>query len=420
MKATLRRYIQFPLPQVGGLFRSGGLLLAAHSIRGVAALATMLLLSWQVPVGDVGLFAFAQNYFLWGALLAECGVAISTCRRLSVASVDDQPRIYTSFLVLFAMVAAGFTVVTLAAAPWIGKISDLPVAPILVTCAIPGIGVLWQAALREILPGLRAVRQIALLEAGPWLLCIAILSASRFGLFHLTASRAVLAFTCSLSLITIVTSFLLHFRFQPNRADVQQTIRVVKSFGLHVYVGRLVGTGGFILDIPLIGVLTHDSKALALYALAKSLAAPLGLIGQSISTSLFRELATSSRVPRYAIVISFTLCLAATLGYAVLGQLAITFLLPPAYHGIGPYLAVWVLCFAVQSQYQLPTAWLRARGHGKSMRSLAIIFGLVAAFGYIVLIPFAGVMGAAIAACLASIFWLVASIVFYRKLRVEQ
>lgn len=395
-------------------------MLGAHAVRGIAALATMLLLSWQVPVGDVGLFAFAQNYFMWGALLAECGVAISTCRRLSIAKIDDQPRIYSSFLLLFALLAAVFTLITIIAAPWLGELSGLPVTPILVICAIPGIGVLWQASLREILPALTAVRHIALLEAGPWLLCIAILSASKFGLFQLTALTAVLAFTCSLSIVTILTSFLLRFPFQPRRKDVRETIRVANSFGLHVYLGRLVGTGGFILDIPLIGILTHDSKPLALYALAKSLAAPLGLIGQSISTYLFRDLATSPQLPRYAIVVSFGLCLAATLGYVAFAPLAITFLLPPAYHAIVPYLAIWVISFAVQSQYQLPTAWLRARGHGKSMRMLALIFGGVAAIGYIVLIPLAGVMGAAIAACLASLFWLLGSIFFYRKFRVPK
>jgi O-antigen/teichoic acid export membrane protein len=180
-----------------------------------------------------------------------------------------------------------------------------------------------------------------------------------------------------------------------------------------VYGSRLVSTGGFILDIPLLALFLHDTHAIAFYSMAKSLSAPLAVVGQSISTALFRQFAGADRIGRNVIVMVSATTLVLAIGYIVLARPIIHFLLPPTYSAIYGYLMLWTVTTCLQSLYQLPTNYLQAQGMGGTLGILSASFGLSAALGYVLLIPRFGIWGACISALIAVAIWTGGSWFFY-------
>jgi O-antigen/teichoic acid export membrane protein len=147
--------------------------------------------------------------------------------------------------------------------------------------------------------------------------------------------------------------------------------------------------------------------------MAKSLSAPLAVVGQSISTALFRQFAGADRIGRNVIVMVSATTLVLAIGYIVLARPIIHFLLPPTYSAIYGYLMLWTVTTCLQSLYQLPTNYLQAQGMGGTLGILSASFGLSAALGYVLLIPRFGIWGACISALIAVAIWTGGSWFFY-------
>lgn len=386
---------------------------AAQIIRGGLALVVVTLASHLLPISEFGVFSFVQNFFLWIALFVEMGIGSAAARVLSLEPESEWNKTLSAFTLVFGAISLVASLLIFVCAGLTAKFFHLPLRETLMACALPGLGVLWLTALRLLLPSLERARAIAFLEAAPWaIMCLAIIL---IGPHARTAMAFSLIFVSSYLVSIVGLMFSLLRAFRPDWAEVRSLLRVGKSFGLAVYGSRLVSTGGFILDIPLLALFLHDTKAIAFYSMAKSLSAPLAVVGQSIATALFRRFAGAARIGRNAILMVCGVTAVLALGYIALAKPVIHLLLPPAYQGIYGYLMLWTLTTSLQSLYQLPTNYLQAQGKGGTLGLLSASFGISAALSYLMLIPRFGVWGACMSALIAVAIWTVGSWFFYAR-----
>lgn len=400
------------------LLKSSAWIYGAQISRGVLMLVVVTIASRVLTTDDFGIFSFIQNFFVWTALVAELGFAIATARILTQSDIADRRIYLDAFIGTFitlSCIGAGLIYI---ASDFVGSLFALRVGPGLALCALSGTGVLWLTALREVLPAMEKSRTIAVLEAAPWVLVL--IGIVTVGSSVATGEFFALIYTSSYFLVAIAILWQLGFSGRVSAGALRTLFCEVRAFGQSVYWARLVGTGGFILDVPLLAYFTGDATAVAFYAMAKALTTPLAMIGQSMSTAMFYRFSRSARVPMQVILIVFAATTLGGLGYLVLGELLIRLVLPEQYGVIFPYMMIWVLTAWLQSLYQLPTMFLRARGYGKSIRNLAMIFGAAGAILYFALIPQWQVLGACFAALFAAAIWTGGSWFIYLQKRTER
>ena len=412
--------VRFRMPQLDGLrlptFITGAAwIYGGQMVRGGFTLIVAAVGARLLSVQDYGLFSFTISFFSWVALLVEGGVATSSARLISLTERREWDGLMSAFATIFMLLAGSAAIaITLGAGP-LARLFGLPVETILRVCAVPGIGIMWLTSLRILLPAVDRPRLIAYLEAAPWIITTAALCTVGLWL------RSALAFSFFFTLANLVSGLWVVFSIarirRPEGAEIRKTLHQMRIFGFAMYGARLVSTGGFIMDVPLLALFLHDTRLVAYYSMSKSLAAPLAIVGQSISTALFRKFAASDRVDRKVMILVLASTLALAAAYVVASPLVVAVVLPKTYAPIVPYLLIWVATMTFQSLYQPPMMFLQAHGRGRSLALLSFLFGLTAVVGYATLIPRLQVTGACLAALMAVLVWTAGSWLIYLRYR---
>lgn len=406
--------------EVQGLLLSSGGLFFGQVIGVGAAFVSYMLVARLLGAEDFGRFMFLYAVLTYTAMFFDVGTSVAAGRLLALShDTAEQQQIVGTWLTLFCLLSFVYAATLLLGAFLIDRIVPFHVGRILSFCALPAIGFPWYSAVREILPGLGAHRTLSFLYVAPWGGFLIGLGALKlYGQTSLLAVTLLLT-TCFL-IAGVVVSLTLKPRASWQRLWDSAVWNETKRFGFHAYLGRLVGTGTYQLDTPLIAFFGRDPTSVGFYGLAKGMAAPIAWLTGSIGVASYRRLAISKRLPRQTIQLGMFLLLIACPVVCLVGRPVVSGLLPHSYAGVLPLLYAWVGVAFVQGSYQLPNLFLSAHGEGLILRKMAIWFSAANLILNFSLIPIWGAMGATLASGGAYLVWLTLCIFYYNRVTREE
>ena len=394
---------------------SSSLLFVGQVLGMVAAFLSYLLVARLLGAQDFGRFMFLYSVFTYIGMFFEAGTSIATGRLLALSNdQSEQQQLVGTWLALFGGLAATYCATLLLSVFWIDRVFQFHVGRTLAFCSLPAIGLPWQNALREILQGLGAHLRLCFLLVAPWSFFLLGLSALKLsGQFSLFSVALLL--TASFFLTGLVISITLKPKLPRQGMRGSPVWNETKRFGVHAFVGRLMGTGTYQLDTPLIAFFVRDPASVGFYGLAKGMTAPIALLTWSMGVASYRKLANVRRLSRETIWLGTLLLLTACLGMGLLGKPIVLGLLSKGYSGVLPLLYLWIGVAFIQGSYQFPNIFLSARGEGVILRTMAIWFSIANLILNFSLIPLWGTIGATIASGSAYLLWLTLCIFYYSR-----
>lgn len=369
--------------------------------------------------GQFGQFTFVQSFLAYFGLFFEFGVSIAAGRLLALSRDREQRAdLCGAWLVVFSFIAMAYVVIIALASQCVDQIFHLGVRSALVVCIVPAVGMPLQTALREILQGRGSMLLLGILNILPWACFLVGLGVLGLRGMNSVVSVALAYFT-SLFATTVAISIALRPQFHHLKEQVSRILAETRSFGVHVFLARVVGVGTFQLDSPMIAYFTQDATAVGFYGLAKGIVAPISMLSRSLGIVLFPDLATSMRLPAKLVRANLLWLISACGTLCLLAKPLITVFFSAEYMDMLPMLYVWTAIAFIQGAFQLPNLFLNAQGQGRTLRNMAIWYAIANVVLNISLIPLLGAMGASIASGGAYSLWLMLCILYYRHTTSE-
>jgi O-antigen/teichoic acid export membrane protein len=218
------------------------------------------------------------------------------------------------------------------------------------------------------------------------------------------------------SLILIVW---LHPRLVDLRARLRQLLRETREYGFAIYIGRLLSTGTYNMDVLMLGALTN-AEAVALYTLAAAVARISLLPVVGATAALFPRMAREARIDPRWVQLSAACGIAGVIVLAIAGEFLIELVFSSRYVDAAQYLVPLALAEACRGVTMVYNTYLSAQAQGKALRDAGIILtgsNLILNFA---LIPPFGAAGAAWASFAALVANLIAHLVYYRRSLAER
>jgi O-antigen/teichoic acid export membrane protein len=387
----------------------------AYLIGGGVSYLLALFLARRLGPESFGELSFAINTVTLSALVFECGWSIGAGRRMAVENDPGKIReLAGAVLLVVLLLGLVYWLCLEATAGWIDLLFGSNVRTIVHANGPLLIGFLAAYMLRQISEWAHLVAGMAIFQTLPWLIYLSIAAVgARLG--WLTSQTAIRAYAIGTIVSSLVVALLLRPDFRNIRGSLSQIRTQVSTFGLHIYLNRLIGTGAFMLDIPIL-MYFHGRQEVSLYAVSKTLAAPVALLSTSMGDIVARDMARQKEIsPRLIRINAACLLLAGGL-MAIAGPLLVRWFFSNSYEPAIPMLYVQLAAVVIAGLYMPYNRFLVAQGKGKLVLRLSIIFALSNLVSMALLIPHLGGIGATWANISVNAVWLLMCYGSYRHL----
>jgi O-antigen/teichoic acid export membrane protein len=185
---------------------------------------------------------------------------------------------------------------------------------------------------------------------------------------------------------------------RPIFARLRERIELIRAdardYGRSIYVGRVLSTASYNVDILLVGLLA-DAEAVAFYALAKALAYGVGLPGLGGAAALFPRMARAARLAPRWIWLAAGVGGAGALLLALVASPLIDLVYGPEFAGAAALVLPLALAEAMRGVAGFPNQFFNAHGEGRAIRRVGIVFTVTNLIANLALIPPFGAEGAA-------------------------
>lgn len=220
----------------------------------------------------------------------------------------------------------------------------------------------------------------------------------------------------------ILVIFFIMRSFQPSFRNLHANLKRVwnknKDYGFHLYLGQLADKSTYRLDGILISYFVNTMQ-LGFYNLATALASPISMFSQALSTSLFRDFASRTRLSRkiiYPNVVWLALC---TAGLILLGGTIVRLLFGQRFVDTNYLIAPLAITCFFQGLYQPYNMFLAAQGKGRWLKNISIVQAVFNLLGNVIFIYHMGAFGAAIASLIAAAIAYGGHLFYYKKLEKQ-
>ncbi len=388
------------------------LLLGSHGARLAGLIACQAILVRCAGETQLGHFSYFVGVFTLLGTLADLGIGPTAAKEVAEAPSDSQARACAAAmrrklvipLLVYLVLAIGSAFVAS------NTMSESLFWPG-VWGSLLGAGFAIQVPLRDLLSGKRDLVGMAVLNSVPFF-------TSAVGI-SLLAWASLLSVGTSIIIVTTahtMTCLVLLQRAVGGAAATENALAEFESarrrYGWGVSVGRIVGLGAFLLDVPILGFFWEGH--LAAYAAIKTVSQPFAVASTIVSRMVFRKLVSATFIPKRYQILNLFQAMASGTCLLLLGFPAIRFIyvMDP-----GPLrLALMAQATAVVANviYSMYNTYLGAQGRGRLLGVGGVGFGLVSLITNCVLIPWRGVEGACLANAICNTSWLVFCLICYK------
>ncbi len=364
-----------------------------------------------------GDFKFINNVFGFLATISTLGLFVTGSQVLAPLPAESgkRDRLVGALLSVAGVISAAFVAVSIVFAfvePAIFS-TDLK-WEILLFSPLVAVSV-FQPCLENIYQGENKIHEFSLFRILP----PAVFLLALLGLSVTTKLNLPLTLGLQLAAMGGTTAFFLwrlRPKFSENGTYRKELWTANKEYGWQVYIGMLSNVATAYLSTFMISYFL-DNTNVGYFSLAVTLTMPLTQISSVVGTTYFKDFASDDELPGnvtramggvaavtlilFLLLIRPVVLLVYTRQFEQVIFLSQIISVGAVLHGVGDYY----------------NRFLGAHGRGKELRNGAFVVGFVNVFGYLLLIRFYGIAGAAVARMLASSTYCAMMVWYYRSFR---
>lgn len=219
---------------------------------------------------------------------------------------------------------------------------------------------------------------------------------------------AVASIVASAILLAVVSIALVWVRFRPRLRIEFRFLRLAVSYGFRAWIGTLASRASIRLDQFVVGFV-ESPGALGIYRIAVMIAEMLWMVPDAVNIPLFNRVSrTASLKERVDVVSRSHRLLIAVVTVLALAMFAVCWWAIPLVLGVEYIDARWLLGLLIPGAVALVTPrflgmFFNASGKPEKASFIQVVGAIASLVGYLTLIPWLGVSGAAIATSIAYI-----------------
>ena len=380
----------------------------------VVGFVSNMLLAKQMGASDFGIYSLSLAIIIFISIFFEFGYFSSASKMLANNhDINLEKKIFGVSILIVSVIAILFLLFTLFASFLLDMVFGDKIGYIIRISSFISWSFVIPFFMELILKGSNHITYLAGFNIFSKILFVIFLFILFF-LDKLTPLNALLSFSASYAFAFVIYVFLL----QPNFGDIKNILKNInaenKSYGIHIYIGRVVDVSTYNIDKLLIGYFI-GSKDVGFYGLANSMATPINSLSNAMSSTMFKTLANSSKIPFSVLKANLAWVLLAFVLVNALGYLIINFYLKKEYSDVLLLLFLMSIAVCFQALYQPYNAWISGHGYGKYLKQMSFKMAIVNCVGNIILIPFIGTIGAVLTSIIGMFYYFCASVLCYNR-----
>lgn len=393
--------------------RQAGLNAFSTGLTSLLAAAATALVARHLTADSFGTYQFAVSFLLFAAIFFEFGLGLPAARIAARSSPEDRPAVIGAALTVFGPVCLSFAVAVLALSFATDSVFNVDAGSALRATAALAIVYPFQFLSLQLASGADRLHVYSVTSALSNAMFVAALAVVGLRDGNLTIETALWLRAGGLGIGSLLFVLWVGPRALALRSRIGELLRESRDYGFAIYLGRLLSTGTYNMDVLMLGALA-DARAVGLYALAGALARVSLLPVIGATSALFPRMVHQPKIDPRALQLAGAAGIVGVLVLGLAGSELIDLIFSSRYHEATRYLVPLALAEACRGVTLVYNTHLSAHAEGRALRNAgAILTGsnLVLNFA---LIPEFGASGAAWASFAALVINLVAHIVYYR------
>lgn len=388
---------------------------AASLLATIAGGIGTVVVARLMSVGHYAVFSFSNSVLGLLSMFFEFGLLVPVSRRLPLVERAERREILSAATLVLCILATAFSVTVYGASYVVDEAFTVHAGHALRVSAIVSAGWALTQGCLMLAQGVGRLGSYSVALLGSKLLFLAGLGV--LAIMNLRFTPAVTLIVESVTLALPFVVLLVRLRpgsFSGGVAQLPRLFREAREYGLAVYVGRVLSSGTYNMDVLMVGWFASASSV-AFYTLAGSVALPVSLLPTGLAMALFGDMARKPRLQRRWLVV----VAATSVGGVVLaGALAYPFVhiaLGRRYSSVVVLVPILALAQGINGFTRVFNTYLWAHGRGSELRTASIALAVSNVALNFALIPAFGAAGAAWASVLALVINLAFHVRFYRQ-----
>ena len=377
----------------------------------VVGFVSNMLLAKQMGATNFGIYSLSLAIITFISIFFEFGYFSSASKMLANNhDINLEKKIFGTSIIIACTLSAFFIVFALVISFLLGKIFSDEIGRIIRISSFISWSFVIPFFMELILKGSNHIGYLAGFNIFSKILFVVFLSLL-FIFERLTPLNTLLSFSLSYAVAFAIYAYML----RPNFSGFFEIFRAINSenkrYGMHVYVGRVIDVSTYNIDRLLIGYFM-GSKDVGFYGLANSMATPINSLSTAMSSTMFKTLANSSKIPPAVLKANLAWVFLAFVLANILGYLIINFYLKEEYSDVLLLLLLMSIAVCFQALYQPYNAWINGHGYGKELKKANIKMTIMTALSSILLVPIMGAIGACVSSMISNLY----SLFLYTKI----
>ena len=377
----------------------------------VVGFVSNMLLAKQMGATNFGIYSLSLAIITFISIFFEFGYFSSASKMLANNhDINLEKKIFGTSIIIACVLSAFFIVFALVISFLLGKIFSDEIGRIIRISSFISWSFVIPFFMELILKGSNHIGYLAGFNIFSKILFVVFLSLL-FIFERLTPLNTLLSFSLSYAVAFAIYAYML----RPNFSGFFEIFRAINSenkrYGMHVYVGRVIDVSTYNIDRLLIGYFM-GSKDVGFYGLANSMATPINSLSAAMSSTMFKTLANSSKIPPAVLKANLAWVFLAFVLANILGYLIINFYLKEEYSDVLLLLLLMSIAVCFQALYQPYNAWINGHGYGKELKKANIKMTIMTALSSILLVPIMGAIGACVSSMISNLY----SLFLYTKI----
>lgn len=390
------RYI-FQIYKKGGTIYESLMMFCAEGIGLMFMLFIYLVRPKLLSIDNIGLIAYVASLVSFFSTFFVFGID-NTGARMIISQQDEKSKnrfagmtllmgIILAFIFSVFMFGVSFFV------PYFGN----PQASILIRMLLPFIGYnIVLSIYSQVCYALGKIREASIQLALYSIIYFGIMLGMYYlGIFNLKSAMMVeYGIRMLVVIIPIGTIYYKYLRFY--KEEWKKFKKEQRERGWIIYFSRVIFFPTFGIDSLILGYF-YPLASVAHYTLSNTISAPINVIGNSLSQSLYRKFSNKNRINKKYVLFLVFITLIASLGCYIVSFAIIKYFLGNKYMPMIYILPVTILAYALRGITSLYTSFMNAKGMAHQTRNCAIV-GFIGniVFNFGLIIPF-GAFGGAVA-----------------------
>jgi len=387
---------------------------AASLFANIFAVIATALLTRNLTTSDFGSYSFAVSLLFFTALFFEFGLLFPAGRLIAISTVRDKSAVVGAALLIYLPVGLAFSVTIYLISFAVDDLFHVDAGDALRVAAVPAFAFPFTLVLQQLAQGLDRLHIASVGALMAQLLLVALLALWLAVGEDLSAVSALVFRSLGLLLAGALSAILLRPLFADTRRWVRELIRQARKWGFQLFVGRVLSTGTYNMDVLMLGLWTN-SQSVGLYVLAGSIATASGFPVIGMAAALFPRMPRSSSIPRDWLIRAAVIGTVCAIVAWLLADPVIRTFFSSRYIGAAELVLPLALAQVVRGVTGIYNTFLSAHGRGLDLRNAGLVLTLSNLALNFALIPPFGAQGAAWASLVALIANFLAHVFFYRR-----